>query len=63
MIHDRRMLESIEPFIAGHLKENKSQDELFNEWIRENCFDIHDADTVLYFTALIPLIERRLLIC
>lgn len=60
MIHDKAMIESLEPFVAKYLSENNKHDELLNEWIREKCLDIHDADTILYCTALIPLIERRL---
>lgn len=63
MIHDKAMINSLEPFVAKHLSENKGHDELFNEWIGENGLDIHDADTAMYFIALIPMIERRLKGC
>lgn len=63
MLHDKSMLNSLEPFIAAHLGENKPQDELFNEWVRENGYEIHDEETVIMYIKLFPIIERGLKLC
>ena len=63
MLHDKKMLDSLEPFIAKHLNDNRPHDELFNEWVRENGHEIHDADTVIMYIRLFPVIERGLKLC
>ena len=63
MVHNVETLESLEPFIKSTIHEHLPYDELFNRWIAELGLDIHDADTVMFYTSLLPIVERRVKSC
>lgn len=60
MVHNLKMLNSIEEFLKQHSNDNSSEFELFNQWISENAFDIHDEETLFFYLSVFPLAERRL---
>lgn len=60
MLHDAGQIKSLKEYIAEHRQDRIPYDKLMNAWIREKGILIQDADTVDYYMALIPMIERRL---
>lgn len=60
MIHNPIHIESLQQYIREHWQDKIPYDKLMNAWIRERGILIQDADTVDYYMALIPMIERRL---
>lgn len=60
MLHNAVQIKSLQEYMAKHMQDRLPYDKLMNAWIRENGIQIQDADTIDYYIALIPMIERRL---
>ena len=59
MLHDAAQIRSLQEYIENQMQDRLPYDKLMNAWIRENAIQIQDADTIDYYIALIPMIERR----
>lgn len=58
MLHNEKHIKSLESFVKQR-NGTLPYDVMLNEWLRETGYCIHDMETVLFYTSLIPLIERR----
>lgn len=60
MVHDINQIRSLRDFIQKNKDKTMTYDEIFNAWIQDSSLSIQDPDTVDYYMALMPMIERRL---
>lgn len=60
MVHDIKQIESLTAYIENHFDKSVPYVELINSWVSMAGIGIHDAETINYYIALIPMIEKKI---
>lgn len=60
MVHDINQIESLVVYIKNHYDRSVPYIDLINGWVSLEGVGIHDADTIDYYIALIPMIEKKI---